>query len=423
MNLKPIGAFFKRHQAVVVWVLRIALGALFIVSGLSKAIDVSGTIFKIEEYLIAWNIDLSLSIINLAAILLAGSEFVAGVLLATGCFKRTCLWYLLLLMSMMLPLSLYIWIANPVSDCGCFGDFWKISNAATFWKNVAITIGLAILACYNRRVNGIYPPFIQWIVTTVCSLYALYIILYGMNIQPLVDFRSFAPGTSIITLEEDSEEVADFTYTYKKDGVTQSFSIDNLPDSTWQFVGRESATYEEERSDITELNLFDTEGNNVTAEAIAVEGEELLIVIPDVERAGLAGTYAINELQRFMEARGGSMVELISIAPEKLNEWRDYSMATLPIYLAEETTLKELTRGDMSVVMIKDGIIRWKRTLSTIDVPAIVNGEISLDEYEVDGEKYLLNLSLILAATLAILLIMALCYRFFNLSKNKKASK
>lgn len=61
---------------------------------------------------------------------LSGIEFLLGFFMATGCYKRTSAWLMSLIMLGMLPLTLYIWIADPVSDCGGFGDFLVISNFA-----------------------------------------------------------------------------------------------------------------------------------------------------------------------------------------------------------------------------------------------------------------------------------------------------
>ena len=115
-------------KRMAIWVLRLALGAVFILSGFVKLVDLWGFVFKIEEYLAVWNLMQPRTIVLVVALLLSGYEFVLGALLAMGCYKRSAPWGLGLMMAFMLPLTLYLWIADPVSDCGCFGDFWKLSN-------------------------------------------------------------------------------------------------------------------------------------------------------------------------------------------------------------------------------------------------------------------------------------------------------
>lgn len=47
------------------------------------------------------------------------------------------------------------------------------------------------------------------------------------------------------------------------------------------------------------------------------------------------------------------------------------SMATYPIYISDETTLKELSRGTMSVVYTSDGVVEWKRNLWSVPTPIL----------------------------------------------------
>ena len=166
---------------------------------------------------------------------------------------------------------LCIWAANPVSDCGCFGDFVKLPNGATFWKNVVITIGLILLLPRNPKVKGVYHAYTQWLAAVASSLYVLAVALYGLNIQPLVDFRSFPVGSRIVA-DTDDQDDSEYEFIYAKNGNEQTFTLDNLPDSTWSFVNRRQIGGEKERSDATELNIYDENGDNVTQEAIATEG-------------------------------------------------------------------------------------------------------------------------------------------------------
>ena len=161
----------SRWFATVVWTLRVLIGSLFVMSGLVKGIDLWGFIFKIEDYLAVWGFTEPRSLVLMGALLISGYEFVFGFMLATGCYKRVAVWALTAMMAVMLPLSAYIAIANPVSDCGCFGDFWIISNTWTFIKNILISAALIFLLIFNRRLRvGMYQPAIQWIVGAWISL-------------------------------------------------------------------------------------------------------------------------------------------------------------------------------------------------------------------------------------------------------------
>ncbi|WP_303031401.1 BT_3928 family protein [uncultured Duncaniella sp.] len=348
-----------------VWALRIIIGAVFILSGFVKGIDPWGSVIKLSEYFTVWGLDIPRTLITCMAFALGAYEFVWGCLLFMGCYRRVSVWALSLMMCVMLPLTLYIAIYSPVDDCGCFGDFLILSNTATFVKNIFISAGLVYLIYYNSRVAGAYIPYIQWIVGGIVTIYILAIELYGYNIQPLIDFRQYAAGVSLMPDDEEEEDGAEtiYEFTYEKDGLTKKFTMDALPDSSWTFVSRELISGEEVRTDgFTILE----EGEDITADVIDPETEQFLVTIPDIDNVDLSYTYLINELNDFLIQRGGSLVALINSDDEGLERWKDISMASYPIYQADPKMLKELARGNAALVYLDHGVVKWKRTLSSI---------------------------------------------------------
>ena len=310
------------------------------------------------------------------AIGVAGYEFVLGLLLAMGCYKRVAPWGLFLTMVVMLPLTAYIWIADPVSDCGCFGDFWKISNGATFLKNIAITTGLLLLLKWNSEIReALFNPAIQWMVGAWISLYIIIIGLYGYNAQPMIDFRSFPVGTSLVASGDDD---AGFAFVYEKDGQRQEFTIDQLPDSTWEFVDR-IPVGGTEGGNGAELAVFDGE-DEVTADVIEPEGVQLLLVLSEPKRAGVTFTYTINEIYEYADSIGIPMIALLGTDSRGVAIWRDMSMAEYPCYTADDTLLKELSRGTISLVVLEDGVITSKTTLSSIS-PDVIESPESEEEF------------------------------------------
>ncbi|MDE5799974.1 MAG: hypothetical protein K2H74_02995, partial [Paramuribaculum sp.] len=87
-------------------------------------------------------------------------------------------------------------------------------------------------------------------------------------------------------------------------------------------------------------------------------------------------TYTINELKRYVEQNGGSLIEITDMPSEQMDRWRDYSMAQYPIYRAEPTTIKELVRGTMGIVYLRGGVIVGKRNLGAVD-PVLMEEDMS----------------------------------------------
>lgn len=212
---------FRDNTKTYVWILRILVGSIFILSGASKLIDLWGFIYKIEQYLSTWGITEPRSIVFIGALCISSFEFIMGALLLVGSLKRSSAWSLLALMCVMLPFSLYVAVANPVDDCGCFGDFIKLSNTNTFLKNIIITIFLIYLSINNHKIKGIYNKYIQWVQIFIYISYAITISLIGYNTQPLIDFRGYKTGTNIYPSSNDNYEIS---FVYEKMGY-KSISI------------------------------------------------------------------------------------------------------------------------------------------------------------------------------------------------------
>ena len=167
--------------------MRVAVGAVFIFSGFSKAIDPWGTLYKFDDYLAALSISVWPNLELVGVFGLCAIEFLTGVFLMFGCFRRSISIVAAIIMAILLPLTLWIAINNPVADCGCFGDVFVLSNWATFWKNVVISAGVAWLTVYNKRCGCLIPPALQWIAFVVSALFIVVIELFGYISQPLLD--------------------------------------------------------------------------------------------------------------------------------------------------------------------------------------------------------------------------------------------
>ena len=107
-------------------------GLAFIFSGIVKCIDPIGTSIKLHDYFAVFG----LSWLNDWTLFLSWGlcliEFVIGLNIV---FARNLRVFTLLASVFMLvftPITLYLAIANPVSDCGCFGDAVVMSNWQTF---------------------------------------------------------------------------------------------------------------------------------------------------------------------------------------------------------------------------------------------------------------------------------------------------
>ncbi len=411
---------FIPYSACATFLLRIIIGAVFLISGITKAFDPWGFIFKLEEYLMAWGIEQPRSILLIVAILLSAYEFICGLMLMLGAFRRTMPMLLMLSMGIMLPLTAYIAIANPISDCGCFGDFIHLSNTSTFLKNLVIVVSLTYLIRYNKQLKAIaIKPALQWIAVVASFIYVIVVALIGYMVQPLVDFRPYPIGSQVVS-DNDTSDSDNIIFTYQKGDVTQDFSIDALPDSTWTFVSR-STPQSEDIDTNGSLIVFDGD-EDVTQEVLTTDGLLLLITLPEPDIIDIAYAYNANVLAKAVSDRGGSTIGLLATDQAGIDQWVDMSMAQYPCYTSDDTTLKALVRGTIGIVLIKDNTIVWKRSISPIDyqkLESLSNSAVELESLAVN-ENILTTLTLSLIAILLLISILPHLFGVHNLLFKKK---
>lgn len=350
-----------RWKIWAVWICRILSSVIFIVSGWSKAIDPRGFAFKIGEYLHEWGLGglLPEGVIGIIGSGISIFEMCIGFLLLSGSLRRAAPILGLVTMVFWLPLTAYIAIWNPVPDCGCFGDMITLSNTATFVKNVVLTILLILCLKWYKAARPLYRPTLQWLIPTMTIIYGIIISFIGWNIQPIVDFRPY-PVDSTLT---DEEDVSPYIYVYSKDGVEKEFTLDSLPDYSWEFVGAKAIPTDKPAG----LAVFDGD-DEVTDDLFGPDAPAEMIVLvyaqpglDDLLRSRMA-----NEIYEFAKNNGIAMVGLVAASGHALEQWKELARPEYDVYSSSDTSLKQLVRGPIGIVFLRDGKVAWKRSFTTL---------------------------------------------------------
>lgn len=180
-------------------VCRFLLAAVFIFSGFVKAVDPLGSFYKIQDYLTAFGIAawFPTYLQLLFAIVLSALEFSVGVFLFFGIRRRFATTLALLLMIVMTPLTLYLALANPVSDCGCFGDAWVLTNWETFGKNVVLFIAAVSVFKGGKQIIRFITAKMAWMVSMYTFFFVFVLSFYCLDNLPILDFRPYKIGKNI----------------------------------------------------------------------------------------------------------------------------------------------------------------------------------------------------------------------------------
>src|ERR1017187_6696748 len=140
----------------VLWVLRIVVGVLFIFSGVVKANDPMGLVYKMDEFFDALNMTFMMHWSFIFSLAMIAFEIVCGVAVLLGYSFRFFATMLVLLNVFFTFITGYALFTGKVKECGCFGACIKISSEATFYKDIALLVMALVLFAYRKRITGLF---------------------------------------------------------------------------------------------------------------------------------------------------------------------------------------------------------------------------------------------------------------------------
>ena len=343
---------FRRFCAFV-------LGAVFLISGILKFMDPVGSEFIMKSYFNFMHIGFMDFSAKFFGVAFALTEAVLGAALMSGVWRKVVGIAVVALTTFFTLLTLVLLIFNPVMDCGCFGEAIHLTHLQTFVKNVilcALCCGAFIpMRELDRPVKVKYVSF----ALTACSLVAL--LIYSLVALPLKDYTAFHPGAMLqAAADEQYKDFSEPEFIYEKDGVTQAFSLDALPDSSWNFV--DSRIRQDDFAAGTVLTLTDDAGEY--CDSLATKGNVLIVSAYRKLSAG-----RIEGIESLVaDARAAGLTPIVLVPSDDVLAAASEKHAALEdglVYYSDYKTLATLNRSNGGATWISDGQIvrKWSYTL------------------------------------------------------------
>ncbi|MBQ9588299.1 MAG: DoxX family protein [Bacteroidales bacterium] len=350
------------------------VGLVFIFSSFTKGVDPLGTAFKVEEYMTAWSLgslsfEWALPLAPFLSMALITAEFLVGVLLISGSFRKLSAWLLLLMMAFFTFTTLYDAISNKVSDCGCFGDAIKLTNWQTYWKNVVLdvpTIFIFLTRRWPRRKRLEQDTMIS-----IAAIAAMLIFgIWNINNEPILDFRPWKVGNTMIdNLEEGLEESNVVTYKNKASGEFKTMDSKELmkcyaddPEwgDKWEWVGTESISPYEVHAD--GFFIQDADGQDFTFDLIAAtDGPVLISTIHHVGKVNERGVKAIADMKQFAEERGIHFAILSNAEQSELLQFLyGNNLMDVEYYFGDEKAIETMLRSNPGFILMQNAVVKGK---------------------------------------------------------------
>ena len=364
----------RKTRNRIVWTVvnacRLLLSVTFILSGTVKLIDPKGTEYKIQDYLsvLGFADTLFAAVPLLLAVVFSAIEFVMGIYMLFGIQRRLTSVGMTLFLSVMTPLTLYLAIVNPISDCGCFGDAVKLTNWQTFAKNVVLLASSVLVLRYYRLLKKAMTKRHQWTVSIYTWVFAFVFASINLYYLPVVDFRPYHIGADLKkALTSDVEYVT--TFILEKDGVQKEFTLEDYPDSTWTFIDSKTVTLGEpaKSTGIENLQILSVEtGEDVTPQLLLDSGYVFLLVAPYLDKADDSMMERLISLYDYCVDNDYQFFCLTSSGEEEIARWVELTGAEYPFCYTDAEVLKTMVRSNPGLMLLHNGVVENKWADTTI---------------------------------------------------------
>ena len=363
---------------------RFLLGATFVFSGFVKAIDPIGTQYKLQDYISVVGMGgIVPDIVTLlASVALSALEFSLGVFVLFAIRRHLVSKILVAFMAVMTLITVWIALFNPVKDCGCFGEALRLTNVQTLLKNIVLLAASVVVAWRPLRMYRFLSRSTQWIAINYTILFVLLLSAHCLYHLPLIDFRPYHIGMNIKKGMEipagAPQPEFETTFILQKNGVKKEFTLDNYPDSSWQFVDSKTVqTKEGYVPPIHDFSIQNADGDDITDSVLTAKGYIFLLVSPHLEQADDSNFGDIDLLYEYCQERKIPFYCLTASTKKDIDHWADITGAEYPFCFTDETALKTIIRSNPGLLLLKDGTIIRKWSHNDLPSSSSLNAPLS----------------------------------------------
>ena len=351
-------------------ILRIVIALIFLVSGFVKAVDVVGFSFKLEEYFspAVFNMPFFEKQALIIAIIVVVLELVLGFFLLLKSYLKFTLTALLALCVFFAFLTFYSAYFNVVTDCGCFGDALKLTPWQSFWKDIILLIGLAVLYFLYR--NEFDEPEEKTQFKKYLSAFAfmtmVFVINWGITHEPVIDFRDYKIGTDMKLERKKLDKNPSIFKTFyvlknEKTGETLEVNQDEYVNdkkywetgSPWKIDESRTTSKMTKQGYESEIGKFKPEtadGKDLTDEILNAPKAILIFAYKPKE----ANINVLAQAEAIINQEKSAFVHGISTEPD--------TFKTLPNATMDGTAIKTIARSNPFVLTLENGKIVDKRS-------------------------------------------------------------
>jgi len=399
----------------LLYISRLLVGSLLIISGIIKANDALGFSYKLIEYFTDGI--LGMEFLQPYTLVMAASicilEILLGVALIFGLKAKLTTTLNVLMMLFFTFLTFYSAYYDKVKDCGCFGDALKLTPWESFTKDVVLLFfsvilflfrkqifpnknredlkyvvpSLLLIALFSVGVTGWWFPVLfsimvyilmliikrfdksQWRLVSLSLIASLIFTVYCYNHLPIKDFRAFKVNASIaegmVVPADALPAIIEYTWIIEKDGVKKTYVGDYPTIEGGELVGSSSKIIREAVE--PKIHDFMIEGEADDTELFLSKDDVLVVVAYDFAKSSDEGFKAIKKVTDEAVKKGYTVIGMTAETPEsRIAKIAEYDL-NFQFYFCDGTTLKTIVRANPGVFEMDKAIIKQKFHWNDID--------------------------------------------------------
>lgn len=357
-------------------VIRYLVAVLFVFSGSVKLIDPIGTAIKLEEYFEVFAVSIApffsafIPFSIPLSVIFCVFEVVLGIALLIGFRPKLTIWLLALLILFFTFLTFYSAFFNKVTDCGCFGDFMKLTPWTSFTKDVVLTVLIGYLVIKRNDLNSLLSKGTTDTITLAATAICCFVAWWALNHLPLIDFRPYKVGANIPALMTLPPNAKPDLVTMKlhnsksnEDKTVTADEFTNTPalwqDTTWKMLSSE--TVKGERPAISDFNVVSDEEGDITQSVF--KGNKFIVIVLDADKADRSAFNSIaatvDNLRRLENPKIDCMI-ITSSSAKSIEQLRHDAQLAIPVYYTDATVLKTIMRSNPGTWLLKNGTVIGK---------------------------------------------------------------
>lgn len=377
---------------------RILVGALFVFSGFIKLNDPLGFSYKLQEYF-------SYDVLNIPSlepyalgisIFVVVFEVVLGVFLLVGYKPKFTVWSLLGMIVFFTFLTFYAAYFDKVKDCGCFGDFLKLTPWESFTKDVILLVLILVLFFGVGHIKPIFNKLgttLAALLGFVASLWFGYHVLMHL---PSIDFRAYKIGNNILdemSIPENAKKpVIEYTWKFIVNGEEKEYVTNgSYPDVDGDYVSVTTKIIEEGYE--PKILDFSIESENEDLTAYFLEMDHLVMIVSySLETAEKDGLSALKSVTDNAMQNGYTVIGLTASGTETKQHIKNTYDLNFDFYLCDEKVLKTIVRSNPGILELNKGTVMQKVHWNDVDDLKLPEVERkTVPEKELSGTGYFIN--------------------------------